>query len=213
MGRTVKLLQIMLFILAPAAAAAAENSHASQSLYNLLSPIKTLSAQFVQTITDANGDPYATSSGVFSVAEPNRVRWEVIEPLAQQIVSDGNLVWVYDPDLEQVIVQSYDANIGASPASLFSGDLQQLNRDYGITYQTNESALETYILTPKKPGAFYQRLQIDFVQQRPVGLAFIDSLGQMTRIELNNVVLNSAFAESVFIFDIPPDVDVINNGD
>lgn len=213
MGRTVKLIQIMLLILAPAVTAGADNSRASQSLYNLLSPIKTLSAQFVQTITDADGDHSETASGLFAIAEPNRVRWEVIEPLAQLIVSDGNLVWVYDPDLEQVIVHSYDANMAASPASLFSSDFQQLNRDYGITYEGNESALESYILTPKKPGAFYQHLQIDFVQQNLVGLEFIDSLAQVTRIELDNVVLNSEFSESVFIFDIPPDVDVINNGD
>ena len=208
MARAVKLLQIALLILAPHTAGASP----SQALYDLLHPIKSLSAQFIQTISDAQGAPYETSSGVFSVAEPNRVRWQVIQPMAQEIITDGDRVWVYDPDLQQVIVQSYDSNMATSPAGLFSGDVQQLSRDYQIDYKANQSALESYILIPKAPGGFYQRLQIDFIKQKPVALQFIDSLEQTIRIEFSEVQINLELTDSLFVFEVPPDVDVISNG-
>ena len=209
MARAVKLVQIISLLVAPVVTAA----EPSQALQQLLHPVKSLSAQFVQTISDANGEPYETSRGVFSVAQPNRVRWQVIEPLAQEIISDGQLVWIYDPDLEQVIIQSYDSNAAASPANLFSSDLQTLKSNYEIIYQGNESALESFILIPKKSGGFYQSLQIDFVKQDPVALEFVDSLEQVTRIEFDDVIINSELADSLFTFEVPPDVDVISNGD
>ena len=100
-----------------------------QQLRDLLQPITSLSAQFEQQIIDANGLSIQNSSGIFQVAQPNNLRWIVAEPLPQQVISDGVTLWLYDPDLEQVVVQAFDANIESTPAVLFSGDLDRLDTD------------------------------------------------------------------------------------
>ena len=53
------------------------------------------------------------------MAQPARLRWHITAPLEQQIITDGNLLWLFDPDLEQVVIQPFDRDIAATPAILF----------------------------------------------------------------------------------------------
>ena len=101
-----------------------------QQLLDLLEPIVSLSAQFEQHMVDANGVELQQSNGLFQVAKPNSLRWIVEQPMPQQVISDGNSLWVYDPDLEQVMVQPFTGDIQSAPAMLFSGDLQALDSAY-----------------------------------------------------------------------------------
>ena len=118
---------------------AAINSHAGgaaediQQLRDLLQPITSLSARFQQQITDADGYELQNSEGLFEVSQPNNLRWVVEMPMPQQIIADGETLWIYDPDLEQVIIQPFNDDIAATPAILFSGDLDQLDEAYFVT--------------------------------------------------------------------------------
>ena len=44
------------------------------------------------------------------------------EPAAQSIISNGIHLWIYDPDLEQVIIEPYSNNPEANPISLLLGN-------------------------------------------------------------------------------------------
>ncbi len=107
-----------------------------QKLRSLLQPITSLSAQFQQRIVDVDGFEIQSSQGVFQVAQPNKLRWIVEQPMEQQIISDGVTLWVYDPDLEQVTVQPFNEDIAATPAILFSGDLAALDKSYFVQQQS-----------------------------------------------------------------------------
>ena len=43
-----------------------------------------------------------TSTGQFSFLRPTRFRFDYIKPFPQVIVADGQTLWLYDADLEQV---------------------------------------------------------------------------------------------------------------
>ena len=191
----------------------AENSLTNPNLSQLLSPIKTMTAAFTQTVTDAKGVVLQLSSGELSIAEPNRIRWTVNQPMPQQIISNGVRIWLFDPDLEQVIIQAYDSNLAATPAGLFSGDSEAINSAFSVTHDQSVSAVNSYILTPKSNDALYQSLRFDFSEQQPQALAFIDSLNQTTRIEFSDVLLNPTLADKLFTFEIPDGIDVINHVD
>ena len=178
-----------------------------QQLRNLLQPITSLAAQFEQQITDANGLELQGSKGLFQVAKPNSLRWTVEHPLPQQVISDGITLWVYDEDLEQVMVQPFAGNIQSAPAMLFSGDLQALDSSYFV----QQLSAGQFLLTPEQGGSLFSSVQIDFDNLLPLSIVLTDNLGQVTRISFAEVDYNPVLPPDLFIFDIPSGVDVIRN--
>lgn len=192
---------------------AAINSHAGgaaediQQLRDLLQPITSLSARFQQQITDADGYELQNSEGLFEVSQPNNLRWVVELPMPQQIIADGETLWIYDPDLEQVIIQPFNEDIAATPAILFSGDLDQLDQAYFVT-QLAEGHFE---LKPERGGSLFDSMIIRFDQAKPASITLTDTLGQTTHISFSQLELNPPLSGDQFVFQIPDGVDVINN--
>lgn len=183
------------------------NAEDIQQLRNLLQPISSLSAQFKQQVTDADGFQLQQSEGLFQVAQPNNLRWIVEQPMPQQVISNGLTLWLYDPDLEQVIVKPFGASIESTPAILFSGDLTRLDSAYFI----RQLSPDVFQLTPEQEGSLFSELQIIFVDQLPASISLTDSLEQVTRITFSDVQLNPSLPAALFEFEIPGDIDVINN--
>jgi outer membrane lipoprotein carrier protein len=192
---------------------AAINSHAGgaaediQQLRDLLQPITSLSARFQQQITDADGYELQNSEGLFQVSQPNNLRWVVEMPMPQQIIADGETLWIYDPDLEQVVIQPFNEDIAATPAILFSGDLDQLDQAYFVT-QLAEGHFE---LKPERGGSLFDSMIIRFDQAKPTSITLTDTLGQTTHISFSQLELNPPLSADQFVFQIPDGVDVVNN--
>ena len=91
--------------------------------------IRTISAHFEQSITGAKGQRGETSSGTLALKAPRQFRWHVTAPYEQLIVADGNRVWIYDPDLEQVSVRGQGAEEAHSPLAVLT-DLSQLDTEF-----------------------------------------------------------------------------------
>ena len=182
-------------------------NNSSQHLRDLLQPIKSFSAHFKQRITDSEGFELQLSQGLFEVAQPYKIRWVVEQPMPQEIISDGITLWVFDPDLEQVTIQSFNPDIAATPAILFSGDLDQLDSAY-LVHEVTEGH---FTLTPAKAGSLFNSIDISFADNKPVSIALTDNLEQITTISFSNLQINPALNADRFNFDIPAGVDVINN--
>lgn len=178
-----------------------------QALRDLLQPITSLSAKFTQQINDAEGFELETSEGLFDVAQPAKMYWHITAPMEQQIISDGSKLWVFDPDLEQVVIQAFNRDIVATPAALFSGDLDQLDSAYYV----REESSGLFTLTPERAGSLFQHIEITFVRQQPVSIVLTDHLNQTTAIKLTELQINPLIRADRFIFDMPPGVDVIDN--
>ncbi len=178
-----------------------------QQLRDLLQPITSLSARFEQQIIDADGFELQVSQGLFQVSQPNRLRWVVESPMPQQIIADGVTLWIYDPDLEQVIIQPFNEDIATTPAVLFSGDLDQLDKAYFVT-QLGDGRFE---LKPEQGGSLFDSMTIAFEGSKPTAIALTDSLGQTTTIRFTELELNPQLSGDLFVFQIPDGVDVINN--
>jgi outer membrane lipoprotein carrier protein len=178
-----------------------------QQLRDLLQPITSLSARFKQQISDGDGFELQASEGLFQVSQPNRLRWVVETPMPQQIIADGETLWIYDPDLEQVIIQPFNEDIATTPAVLFSGDLDQLDEAYFVT-QLDAGRFE---LKPEQGGSLFDRMTIAFEGGKPASIALTDSLGQTTTIRFTQLELNPVLSGDQFVFQIPDGVDVINN--
>ena len=178
-----------------------------QRLRDLLHPISSLSAQFKQRISDADGFELQVSQGLFEVSQPNKLRWIVEQPMSQQVISDGITLWVYDPDLEQVIIQPFDKDIAATPAILFSGDLDSLDSVYFVERLEKDS----FLLTPEEEGSLFRSTAIQFDGDKPSAIVLTDTLGQITRISFTGLKLNPPISADQFVFKIPLGIDIIDN--
>lgn len=179
-------------------------------LSSLLEGMNAYSANFEQTTHDAQGLVKQRGKGEFILEQPGRFRWVVKEPFPQTVVSDGESVWVYDPDLEQVSIEVLDDRASKTPAVLLSGSADEIRKHYRIS-NSRDSLKEMFILNPKDEGSLFTMLVLNFVDEQLVEMQIEDSLGQFTKIVFTNVSLNPSLAEDTFSVSFPDYVDVLDN--
>jgi outer membrane lipoprotein carrier protein len=186
----------------------AENTEtAAQRLHLLLKPINSLSADFTQQIMGQDNKQLQRLTGNLSLKKPNQLRWNVVSPMPQLVISDGKLVWLYDPDLEQVVIQSFSDDFMANPISILLGDLDQLNRDFTVSLISNDR----FSLKPKQKNSLFVAIQLRFIDRVLNRIDYQDNFGQNTQLTLSQVKLNPQFSKTPFVFDIPQAVDIINH--
>ena len=183
-----------------------------KQLLELLNPINSFSADFNQLLTDQKGQSLQTLSGVLHGQKPDKIYWSVLQPAAQTIVSNGSHLWLYDPDLEQVIIEPYINNPEANPISLLLGNPKQLPENFKVLQQNNlaGSTLQ-FLLKPVKSNSLYTGLTLEFKRDILSAISFSDNLGQTTTIMLTELTLNPVFKDNFFTFEIPLGVDVVNH--
>ena len=186
---------------------AAVTQTAAQELQQLLSPINSLSAVFKQQVKDQDNNEYQRLTGNLQLMKPNHLRWNVVTPMAQLVISDGKLIWLYDPDLEQVVIQSFSDDFMANPISILLGDLDQLNKDFYVTRRDEN----TFSLEPTQPNSLFVAIQLGFIDTVLSRIDYQDNFGQQTQLTLTQVELNPSLAKAAFVFDIPQGVDIINH--
>ncbi len=189
----------------------ANSDSISEKLSALLRPIESMSANFTQQLFDADDSELELFEGVFKLAKPGKMLWHIKQPMEQKLVSDGEVLWIYDPDLEQVVIESFADKIKSTPIALFNGQVADLDSRYTITQQHTERSTEIFTLSPKDTSSLFSRIDITFVDSVPQSIAVIDTFEQRTLIVFDKLSINPLFDPSIFSFIIPNQVDVINN--
>ena len=190
---------------------AANSDTASQRLSALLQPIETMSASFSQQLFDADGTLIESAEGVFKLAKPGKMLWHIIQPMEQKLVSDGTVLWIYDPDLEQVVIESFTDKIKTTPITLLTGDVTDLDERYTIALKETAKDTLLFTLTPSNSSSLFSRIAIEFVASVPQSIAIMDTFDQRTVIEFGELSVNPPLDDAIFSFIIPNQVDVINN--
>lgn len=195
-------------LLSPVAASAAD---AVGRVDAYLDSLEALSAQFVQVVQDKSGDVTDRASGTLSIARPNRFRWDYREPYAQTIVADGQKLWLYDPDLEQVTVRSLEQGLGATPAMLLSG-----SGDVGDAFTAGlveQRQDRTWCrLLPKQRGSDFEKVSLAFDRKGELAaMELVDKLGQTTTIQFSAVKRPRRIDAALFRFVPPKGADVIGD--
>jgi len=184
---------------------------ATDDLVALLQGVKSVDTQFEQVILDRDGSRMQTSSGHMLIKRPRQFRWHAEEPFEQLVVSDGEVVWVYDVDLEQVLERPLGNEVGETPALLLSGDSSKIAQEFDVSEISHQGRQISYQLTPKNNEQLFDVLEISFKGAKPSAMRLEDSLGQKTSFEFINPKVNVAIDPSSFEFDIPEGVDVIRH--
>ncbi|WP_240761764.1 outer membrane lipoprotein chaperone LolA [Nitrosococcus wardiae] len=173
-----------------------------------LEEVHSLRAEFHQTLLDEHQEPLEESEGKFFLQRPGKFRWDYHEPFSQAIVADGERIWFYDPDLEQVTVKNQKLALGETPALLLSGECLP-EETFRINNLASHNHLAWVELLPRNKEATFERLLLGFDNNTLRQMELHDSFGQITRLTFSEVEVNLSLDPSLFVFTPPEGVDVM----
>lgn len=176
-------------------------------LEKLLAKLQSLEGAFEQLTVDAKGQRMQEANGLMLLQKPGRFYWETLEPYPQLLVSNGEQLWVYDPDLEQVTLQQLDEQ-SASPAYILTGTGTNLAKHFQVSVKVN-GARHIFTLLPLQDENLFEELILEFHNGQIASLQLTDSLNQKTRVDLSIQKFNQAVDASKFEFIPPAGVDLI----
>jgi outer membrane lipoprotein carrier protein len=189
--------------------------------------VQTGQANFTQTVTSPDGKKVRKSTGSLEFARPNRFRFEYKQPIEQVIVGDGQKVWLYDADLNQVTVRPMGQAVGATPAALLAGG--SLDKDFALkavppasatmvtaAASANASAavqaaalIEWVEAVPRQKDGQFQSVKVGFKGTTLVALEVLDSFGQKSRMDFSAFNTKAALPPGRFEFKPPSGADVL----
>ena len=179
-------------------------------LHAFLTETKTSNGTFKQSVASKTRPTSQNSSGTFAFHRPGKFRWTYDKPFEQIIVGDGARVWVYDRDLNQVVVRKLDVALGATPAALLAGD-NALEKNFTLVAGAATDGLEFVDATPKNQESQFTRVRIGFRDNLPRKMELTDAFGQITTLDFASVERNPTLAATLFRFDVPSGADVVGD--
>ena len=223
MTAIVRFIGIGLFALQMSSFAWAQGSLDSlEVLSQFLKQTQSGRAQFTQVVSaPAKADQAPrrkTSSGNFEFQRPQQFRFAYQKPFVQTMVSDGQLLWLYDADLNQVTVRKQSQLLGQTPAAFIasSGDLKTLQAEFSLKAEPDAEGLQWVKATPKQSDGALQSIRVGLKSLQGAGtppvltvLEIVDGLGQTSRLSFQNFEVNLKLPADTFQFKAPAGVQVI----
>ena len=161
---------------------------------------------FTQTVIARSGKKPQQSVGTFAFQKPGKFRWEYQKPYAQLLVGDGEKLWSYDQDLNQVVVKKIGTALGATPAALLAGE--SLDKNFTLKNDGTDDGIEFVLAMPKSQDATFERIRIGLVQQQPRVMEIHDNFGQTTLLNFSHFISNPELSSALFRFVPPKGADV-----
>lgn len=207
------LLALVLVVSAPAAVASEGDASraAAEELTTMLRDYQSYQADFIQIVVDESGTQVQESRGKLKAKRPGLFYWETGAPLQQFIASNGENVEVYDPDLEQVTVHNLDERVQTTPALLLSGEVDNLHETYEVFERSIGSQVREFKLVPRAADSLFTSLRLSFEEGVLQEMRMQDSLGQLSILSFDDIVLNEDIAKDVLKLDYPEGVDIIRD--
>lgn len=209
--RTLKYILIMKELIAIILClAAAFNAYAGEGrklLDKFLTQTQTMSANFKQTLKSSDGKLLQESEGEFYLQRPGKFRWNYTQPYPQEIVSDGDQIWIFDVDLEQVTVQKQGVGQNNSPMALLQ-NRQKLEDAFEIHERGLDSGLHRIELVNKQEESDFDRVMLGLDETGLRYMQLHDQFEQTTHIIFTELKSNPELEPAIFKFVPPEGVDV-----
>lgn len=185
------------------------------SLEAFVKSAKTGRAEFSQVVTAPAKEGQAarskTSSGTFEFSRPSRFKFVYRKPFEQTIVADGQTLWLYDVDLNQVTARKQSAVLASSPAALIASaaNIQALQADFTLTAAPEKDGMEWVLASPKAKDGMLQAVRVGFKGQELAALEIVDSFGQRSVMSFTGLRVNTPLEPATFQFKPPAGADLI----
>lgn len=180
------------------------------ALKAFISDTRTARSDFTQTVMDQNGRVRQKSEGTLAFSRPGKFRWVYQKPYEQLIVGDGNRLWIYDADLEQVTTRKLGDALGSSPAALLAGS-NDIEKHFTLKDAGASEGLDWLEARPRDKESTFEAVRMGFAGNTLAAMELKDSFGQTTRLKFSGMVKNPALNANDFKFTPPKGADVISD--
>jgi outer membrane lipoprotein carrier protein len=181
----------------------------AETLKSFLNQTTSAKARFAQIVLDRNMKQLQQATGTMTFSRPGKFRWEYEKPYEQTIVGDGQRLWIYDKDLNQVTVRKLDRALGASPAALLAGS-NEIEKNYVVTSAGARDGLDWLEAVPRTQDTAFERVRLGFNKSTLEVMELRDQFGQMTVIKFADLERNPKLPPDLFKFTPPQGADVIS---
>jgi outer membrane lipoprotein carrier protein len=189
-------------------AASPAQASAVAALREFLAQTKTARGEFTQQVTRGSAPAAPPASGIFYFERPGRFRWIYQKPYEQVLVADGERLFLYDKDLNQVTVRKMSAPLPASPASILFGG-NEFEREFAVAESGSRDGMAWLTATPRARDSQFERVEIGFRDGVPAAMVLADSFGQISRLNFSRFERNARLDAQLFRFVPPAGADVL----
>jgi chaperone LolA len=165
-------------------------------------------AMFTQTVADSSGQISQQASGTLQFLRPGKFLWTYIKPYEQLIVADGETLWIYDKDLNQVTQRKLDKALSSSPAALLAG-ADDIEKYFSLNALGKKGRLDWLEVRPYDEDSLFDKVRMGFFRNTLEVMELYDHFGQKTTIKLSRIERNPVTRADTYTFTIPDGADVV----
>jgi outer membrane lipoprotein carrier protein len=199
----------MIGALAVAWPAAAEASALAQ-FKSFVATTQSAKGEFTQRqikMMDGTLKTSNAASGIFIFARPGKFIWDYQKPYEQLLQADGENLYIYDKDLNQVTIKKLGNALGSSPAAILFGS-NDLEQNFTLKEAGTRRGLEWLEATPKSKDTTFDRIGIGLKDGVPQAMELKDSFGQTSELTFPKFEKNPPLSKTQFKFTVPKGADV-----
>jgi outer membrane lipoprotein carrier protein len=178
---------------------------------------KDFHARFSQNYSRAVVGRATLSTGTITFKKPGRMRWDYEKPEPRMFLSNGQVLWLYEPSEKQAFKQ--DLKTSQLPAALaFLMGKGKITDEFDVTFAKDAKQGRPgdfrLALAPKQPQSAYKSILFvvdpkEFLVRESV---LVDSQGNTNHFTFDGLEVNSKIADSVFKWTPPAGVRVVDTG-
>lgn len=147
------------------------------------------------------------SSGNFVFARPGKFIWNYTKPYDQLLQADGDSLYIYDKDLNQVTVRKLGNALGSSPAAILFGS-NDLEKNFTLSEAGMRDGLEWLNAVPKAKDTTFEQISIGLKNGTPEAMELKDTFGQTSVLKFTRFERNPSLGAQQFKFEIPKGAEV-----
>ncbi len=150
------------------------------------------------------------SSGSFVFARPGKFIWTYSKPYVQVLHADGDVLHIFDKDLNQVTEKKLGDALGSSPAAILFGS-NDLDKNFTLSEGGLRDGLEWLNAVPKAKDTSFEQISIGLRNGVPEAMELRDTFGQTSVLAYKNFEKNPVLPAQQFKFVVPQGADVFKN--
>lgn len=190
------------------ALAGAAQSSALEQFKSFVAGTKSARGDFSQQqVRSTPGKVAPVSTGTFVFARPGKFVWTYQKPYEQLLQADGDMLYVFDKDLNQVTTRKLGNALGSSPAAILFGS-NDLEKNFTLSEAGTRDGLEWLDAKPKNKDTSFEQISIGLKNGVPEAMDLKDAFGQTSKLRFTNFQRNPALAANFFKFEVPKGADV-----
>jgi outer membrane lipoprotein carrier protein len=190
----------------------ASQAHAAalEQFKSFVASTQSARGEFVQRLVKVESGATKVSNestGTFVFARPGKFIWTYMKPYEQLLQADGEKLYIYDKDLNQVTIKKLGDALGSSPAAILFGS-NDLEKNFTLKEAGSKDGMAWLEATPKAKDTTFEHIGIGMRNGVPAAMELRDSFGQVSLLNFTKFEKNPAMPANQFKFVVPKGADV-----